>query len=166
MPQRKEMRLRTTHAVVAAALLALTIISPRAADTLPTQLSDETFWKLILDFSEPDGFYEFNVYTGNEPGYQDMLPELTKSVAPGGTYLGVGPEQNFTYIAALRPRIAFLIDIRRDMMLEHLMYKAFFEMSADRTAFVGNLFGRKRPIHLTPDSSVQAIFQAYASTPV
>jgi hypothetical protein len=76
---------------------------------------------LITDLSEtPPGTYP-DVLTGNEPAYQEMLPELTKAVAPGGTYLGVGPEQNFTYIAALRPKIAFLIDIRRDQMLQHLI---------------------------------------------
>jgi hypothetical protein len=49
------------------------------------------------------------------------------------------------------------------MMIEHLMYKAIFEMSADRPDFVGTLFSRKRPAQLTADSSVEAIFQAYAS---
>jgi hypothetical protein len=85
-----------------------------------------------------------------------------KSIAPGGVYMGVGPEQNFTYIAAVRPKIAFIVDIRRDMMLEHLMYKAIFEMSPDRPDFVGMLFSRKRRPELTADSSVQAIFRAYA----
>jgi hypothetical protein len=84
-------------------------------------------------------------------------------VAPGGVYLGVGPEQNFTYIAAVRPKIAFIIDIRREIMLEHLMYKAIFEMSADRADFVSKLFSRKRPSALAADSSVQDIFQAYAA---
>src|SRR6185295_2678395 len=80
----------------------------------------------------------------------------------GGTYLGVGPEQNFTYIAALQPKIAFLIDIRRDMMLEHLMYKSDFEMSADRLEFVSNLFSRRTPPQVTADSPVQTIFQGFA----
>jgi hypothetical protein len=154
---------KTIVRIIAALSLMLTIIS-RAADTLPAQLSDAAYWKMISDFSEPDGYYEFNVYTGNEPGYQDLLPDLTKSVPAGGTYLGVGPEQNFTYIAALRPKIAFIIDIRRDMMLEHLMYKAVFEMSSTRAEFVGKLFSRQQPSQLTADSPVQSIFQAYATT--
>jgi hypothetical protein len=84
-------------------------------------------------------------------------------VASGGVYLGVGPEQNFTYIAAMRPKIAFIIDIRREIMLEHLMYKALFEISTDRADFVGRLFSRKRPAALTADTSVQDILQAYAA---
>src|SRR5439155_14409415 len=97
--------------------------------------------------------------------YQYAMPQLMNTVKPGGVYLGVAPEQNFTYIAALQPKIAFIFDIRRDMMLEHLMYKAVFEMSDDRAAFVSNLFSRKRPASLTADSSVETIFQAFLAAP-
>src|SRR5262245_34591414 len=155
-------RVRTVRTIVAAALLVLAI-PLRAADTLPSRLSDAEYWKLITEFSEPDKYFQLEIITSNEVAYQHVLPQATKSAPPGGTYLGVGPEQNFTYIAALRPKIAFLIDIRRDMMLEHLMYKAIFEMSENRADFVGNLFSRRRPAQLTEDSSVLAIFQAYVS---
>ena len=157
------MRLRSSLWFVAAACLCLAIIPSRAADTLPAELSDAVYWKMISDFSEPDGPFMYQVVTSNETAYQMILPELTKAVTSGGGYLGVGPEQNFTYIAALRPKIAFIIDVRRDMMLEHLMYKAVFEMSKDRADFVSNLFSRKRPAELTESSSVQALFKAYAS---
>jgi hypothetical protein len=119
------------------ACLALAIVPSRAACPLRARLSDAAYWKMISDFSEPDGLYLFQVVTSNELSYQSVLPELTKAVPSGGAYFGVGPEQNFTYISALRPKIAFLIDIRRDMLLEHLMYKAVFEMSATRADFVG-----------------------------
>jgi len=158
------MRSRVILPLLSTALLGLWSISPRAADTLPSRLTDEAYWKLITDLSEnPPGNYPFDVFTGNEPGYQEMLPELTKTVAPGGTYMGVGPEQNYTYIAALRSKIAFVIDIRRDQMLEHLMYKFLFEKSTDRSDFVGRLFSRKRPAPLTADSPVQDIFRAYGT---
>lgn len=158
------MRVRTVP-VIAAAFLVFGLASFRAADTIPSQLSDADYWKLISDFSEPDGYYQYTVITSNETEYQEVLPELTKVIAPGGTYLGVGPEQNFTYIAALRPKIAFIVDIRRDMLLEHLLYKAVFEMSADRAEFVSNLFSRARPGQLTADSSVETIFRTYAAVP-
>jgi hypothetical protein len=157
------MGLRTGLAAVA--FLAFSLASFQAADTLPAQLSDADYWKLVSDFSEPDGHYPYTVITSNEIAYQEVLPALTKAISPGGAYLGVGPEQNFTYIAALRPRIAFIVDIRRDMMLEHLMYKAVFEMSADRAEFVSNLFSRAKPAQLGADSSVEAIFQTYAAVP-
>ena len=69
----------------------------------------------------------------NETTFQSVIPTLQARAQPGGAYLGVGPEQNFTYIAALQPKIAFIIDIRRQNLVEHLMYKALFELS-DRSS--------------------------------
>src|SRR5262245_57360183 len=125
-----EMR-RTVWIFLLPALFVLAAIVS-AAETLPSQLSDAEYWKMINDFSEPAGYYQYNVVTSNEMTYQHSLPDLTKTPRAGGAYLGVGPEQNFTYIAALQPKIAFIFDIRRDMLLEHLMYKSVFEMSANR----------------------------------
>src|SRR5262249_48052805 len=152
--------MRHTRGVLIAAIILAVIVPSHAADTLPAELSDAAFWKMISDYSEPEGYFQYTVITSNETAYQQVLPQLTKSIAPGGTYLGVGPEQNFTYIAALRSKMAFIVDIRRDMMLEHLMYKAVFEMSADRPDFVANLFSRRRPASLTASSSVESIFDA------
>jgi hypothetical protein len=163
------MRLKTLAGVALALVLLVfssSVSTQRAAETLPAQLSDAEYWKLISEFSEPSGYFQYEIVTSNETSYQYVMPELMKSPRSGGAYLGVGPEQNFTYIAALQPRIAFIFDIRRDMMLEHLMYKAVFEMSADRTEFVANLFARKIPAGLNVDSSVQAIFQSFSKGPV
>src|SRR5262249_12780812 len=74
---------------------------------------------------------------------------------------GVGPEQNFTYIAALEPKIAFIIDIRRQNLLEHLIYKAIFELSHDRADFVSFLFSRKRPAGLGVSSTAEEVFKSY-----
>jgi hypothetical protein len=76
-------------------------------------------------------------------------------------YLGVGPEQNFTYIVALQPTIAFIIDIRRGNMLEHLMYKALIESSADRAEFLSKLFSRARPAGLDSTATAEQLFTAY-----
>jgi hypothetical protein len=138
-------------------------VSP--ADTLPEQLTDAQYWKMITDFSEPGGSFQLEIITSNETSYQSILPDLMQVAKPGGAYFGVGPEQNFTYVAALQPKIAFIFDIRRDMMLQHLMYKSLFEMSANRVEFVSNLFARRAPVQLTDGSSVQAIFQSFARIP-
>jgi len=159
------MQMKTFLAAVIALMLALSVVPFRAADTIPAELTDAAFWKMISDFSEPGGSFQLEIITSNEQSYQYVLPQLTARVKPGGVYLGVAPEQNFTYIAALQPKIAFIFDIRRDMMVEHLMYKAVFEMSADRADFVSNLFSRPRPAALTADSSADAIFRAFASAP-
>ena len=136
-----------------------------STETLPSQLSDAEYWRMINDFSEPAGYYQYNVVTSNELTYQSSLPDLLKTPRSGGAYLGVGPEQNFTYIAAVQPKIAFIFDIRREMLLEHLMYKRVFEMSANRVEFVANLFSRKAPAQLNADSSVETIFQAFSRIP-
>src|SRR5262245_36306578 len=125
-------RMRKTILVLFAAgvVLGVSVLTPRAADTLPGQYSDAEFWKLINDLSEPGGAFQFENFVSNEASYQNILPELTKRVKPGGVYLGVAPEQNFTYIAALQSKVGFVIDIRRQNMIEMLMYKALFEMSS------------------------------------
>ena len=133
----------------------------RAADTVPAQYTDAEFWRFINDFSEPGGTFQYENFVSNEVSYMDILSDLTRIVKPGGAYLGVGPEQNFTYIAAVKPKVAFIIDIRRQNMLELLMYKALFEMSADRVEFVSRLFSRQKPEGLTANSSADQIFKAF-----
>ena len=133
----------------------------RAADTLPSQLSDEAFWKLIESSSEPGGSFQSENFLSNETGFQMVIPTLTLRVKPGSVYMGVGPEQNFTYIAAIRPKIAFLVDIRRQNMLEHMIYKALFELSDNRADFLSKLFSRKRPAGLSEASTPDQLFVAY-----
>jgi hypothetical protein len=124
----------------------------RSADTLPTQLSDEAFWNLIGSLSEPGGSFQSENFLSNETGFQMVIPALNQIVNPGGVYMGVGPEQNLTYIAAIHPKIAFLVDIRRQNMLEHMIYKSAFEMSDNRADFLSILFSRKRPSGLSERS--------------
>ena len=76
-------------------------------------------------------------------------------------YLGVGPEQNFTYIAAIKPRLAFIVDIRRGNMNLQLLYKAFMELSRDRADFLSRLFARPRPADLTEKTPVDELLDAY-----
>jgi hypothetical protein len=141
---------------------APTATSFGVAGALPKQLSDESFWKMISEFSEPDGYFMYENFLSNEKSYEDPIPRLTRIARTGGVYLGVGPEQNFTYIAALRPQMAFIIDIRRQNMLELLMYKALFETADNRGDFVSLLFSRKRPSGIDENSSAEGLFHAFA----
>jgi hypothetical protein len=145
------------------AALALTVFAaPVAAQsTLPSQLSDKDFWQLVNDVSEPGGFFRSDNFLSNEMGLLHPIPELKRITQPGGVYLGVGPEQNFTYIAALQPRMAVLFDIRRQMMVHHLMYKAIFELSSDRADFLSRLFSRARPAGLDTATTPLKLFDAY-----
>ena len=79
----------------------------------------------------------------------------------GDVYMGVGPEQNFTYIAAIRPKMAFIVDIRRQAIMQHLMFKAMFEMAKDRADFISILFGKPRPPGIDTSTSIQKIWEAY-----
>src|SRR5215510_13263171 len=150
-------------ATVILCVSALAISRPRAADSLPSQLSDQEFWKLSTEFSEPDGFFRSDNLLSNEVWLQSVIPDLIHVAKPGRVYMGVGPEQNFTYIAALKPAMAVIVDVRRGNLDLHLMYKALFEMSADRSEFLSRLFARKRPDGLGAASSVHELFGAYQS---
>src|SRR5947207_15197078 len=91
-----------------------------SADPIPHEIDSRTFWRMVTDLSEQSGYFRFQ-FMSNEIEFPSVVPDLKKTFKPGGVYLGVGPEQNFTYIAAIQPRIAFIFDIRRDNMLEHLI---------------------------------------------
>jgi hypothetical protein len=151
---------------MAAIVVSIGLATLRAADTLPDKYTDAEFWRMVTEFSEPNGEFPYENFVSNESTYQVALPELQQRIKPGGVYLGVAPEQNFTYVAAIRPKVAFIFDIRRQNLVELLIYKALFEMSEDRASFVTRLFLRKCPATVTTSSTPQAMFTAcYASNP-
>jgi hypothetical protein len=135
------------------------------AQGIPTEIRDDAFWRMVSEFSEPDGNFESDNFASSEDGYQWVIPRLVEITAPGGAYIGVGPEQNFTYVAALRPKLAFILDIRRQNMLEILFYKAVFELSSDRADFVSRLFSRRRPSGLDAKSTAADLFAAFQTAP-
>ena len=157
---RRHPRIPFPLVAIAIAVLSSTL-TVSSAGRLPARLTDGEFWTLIADLSEPNGTFRSDNLLSNETRFQFILPELSDVIKPGGAYMGVGPEQNFTYIAAVKPAIAFIVDIRRGNLDLHLMYKALFELSADRADFVSRLFSRKRPAGLGPGSPAAQIFSAY-----
>jgi hypothetical protein len=132
----------------------------KAADTLPAKYTDAEFWRMVTDFSEPGGDYQFENFVSNEISYQEILPELSRIAKPDGVYFGVASEQNFTYIDVVRPKVAFIFDVRRQNTLQLLMYKALFEMANNRADFVSLLFSRKLPAGLNANTTAEALFQA------
>src|SRR6476619_7447165 len=83
-----------------------------------------------------------------------------RRVPPGGVYIGVAPDQNFTLVSALRPGIAFIVDIRHQNAVQHLMYKALIEMSKDRADFLARLFARAPLEGVDTTSSAAQLFEA------
>src|SRR5262245_35030665 len=132
-----------------------------SASPLPDRLTGREFTRLIDEMSEPSDLAGNDNLVSNELRYQTVIPELARIAPPGRAYIGVGPEQNFTYISVLRPAIAFIVDIRRGNLHLHLLYKAIFELAADRVEFVSLLFSRPRPWRLGARSTVKEIFTAY-----
>jgi hypothetical protein len=132
------------------------------AATVPSHLSAEEFWSLSAGLSEPPGvFTHSDTLVSNEVLFAHTIRMLRPR---GGVYIGVGPEQNFSYIARLQPAMAFIIDIRQENRNLHLMYKALFESSTDRADFLSRLFSRERPAGLNPLQSVDELFAAYGTT--
>jgi len=141
-------------------ILCLILLTGTLRGAAPSQLSDAEFWKLATDSSEEDGTFRSDNLLSNETTYQHVIPEFLKIAKQGRVYMGVGPEQNFTYIAALKPSMAFIIDIRHGNFDVQLLYKALFELSSDRADFVFRLFSRQKPADITAQSSIAEIFGA------
>ena len=150
---------RAAAILVVCALLAVSSFL-RSAETIPNEIDARTFWRMVTDMSEDTGYFRFQ-FMSNEVEFPSVIPDLKKTIKPGGVYLGVGPEQNFTYIAAIQPKIAFIFDIRRDNMIEHLIYKAIFQASANRSEFLSKLFSIKPTGTFTEKSTADALFRAY-----
>src|SRR5688572_175459 len=148
-------------------LCAVLVLTPafRAARPLPAELTDAEFWQLVTTASETGGGFISENLVSNELGYPYIIPSLIERVPPGGAYMGVGPEQNFSYMAAIRPSIAFIVDIRRQNMIEHLLYKAVFELSASRREFLSRLFARKIDPGLDRNATPQQLFAAVGAVP-
>ena len=147
------------------AAIVFTIADLKSVEAIPSQLSDDAFWKLVTTMSEPDGQFRYENFSSNEIQYQYVIPDLKLITRPGGVYMGVGPEQNFTYIVALQPKIAFITDIRRQNMLELMMYKAIFELCPDRAEFLSMLFSRGRHEGVSEKATADQLFRAYTSFP-
>src|SRR5215467_13548843 len=168
--------IRSPRLQIARLLLLLSIIfaaSPTfSQSTSPSKQSSldsipaAEFSRMIREFSEDGGYFMSDNFTSNETSYLHIVDKLRELGVTGGAYLGVGPEQNFTYIAKIRPRIAFIVDIRRQAMIQHLMYKAIFHLSPDRAQFLSRLFSRPLPKDKAPkpDAPIQEIL-AFFSQP-
>jgi hypothetical protein len=99
----------------------------------------------ILDLSESPGAFDSDNLISNEASFLDVIPALAEDGVTGGAYVGVGPDQNFSYIARIRPSVAYIIDIRRDNLLLHLLFKALFEAAPTRVEYLSLLIGRVPP---------------------
>ncbi len=163
-----ETTIRRVVVAAAVAAVCLTLLaSPRAQAKLPERLTDQEFWALSQNSSEGGGYFRgenITNLTSNELWFQYVVPDLTAKTKPGNVYLGVGPEQNYTYMVATRPAFAVIFDIRRGNLDLQLMYKAMFELSKDRADFIAMLFSKPRPAGLTTKSTAAELFSAFRAS--
>jgi hypothetical protein len=152
--------------IVLAISASVAFAAPLAAQA-PARLDDSTFAALVARLSEPSGYFDTDNLISNEDSYLHVIGTLRRLGVRGGAYLGVGPDQNYSYIAAVRPRVAFIVDIRRDNLLQHLLFKALFSLSRNRTEYLSALFGKAAPRDTAGWStrSVGAIFDYVATAP-
>ena len=108
-------------------------------------ISDSAFAGLVEQLSEESGYFDTDNLISNESSYLHVMGTMRRLGVRAGAYIGVGPDQNFSYIAQVRPRIAFIVDIRRDNLLQQLLFKSLFAMSRNRIEYLCLLFGREAP---------------------
>lgn len=141
---------------------AATVAPVAATGMLPQRLGDAEYWKLVSDISEPGGYFRIeDNYTSNEMEVGQLYTMLRTNSVSGDVYMGVGPEQNFTYMASVKPKMAFIVDIRRQAVMQHLMFKAMFEMAKDRGEFVALLFAKPRAAGIDASTPIQKIWELY-----
>ncbi len=117
-----------------------------AAGTSPLSTSD--FASLVQQLSDSGGYFDTDNLISNERSYLHALTYFDRIGVRGGAYIGVGPDQNFSYIARVRPEIVFIVDIRRDNQLHHLLLKALFALSQNRAEFLARWTGRPVPANV------------------
>jgi hypothetical protein len=122
--------------------LLLTVLLSHHGSRAGAETEQTAFARAIAALSEPGGYFDTDNLISNERSYLWVLPELARAGVRGGAYIGVGPDTNFSYIAAVQPVVAFVVDIRRDNLLLHLLFKALFAASPTRAAYLTQLVGR------------------------
>jgi hypothetical protein len=129
-------------------LLVLQVVAG-AAKPVPAIRDSVPFARLVEQFSESGGYFDTDNLISNEASYLHIAGAIRDLGVKGGAYLGVGPDQNFSYIALVRPNVAFIVDLRRDNLLLHLLFRSVFETAANRLDFLCVLFGRPAPSDLS-----------------
>ncbi len=125
---------------------------------------DESFAAVVARLSEPTDAPPGDNFVSNEDSYPRVTGEVARRAPKGGVYLGVGPDQNFTLIAAARPPLALIADFRRRNLLVHLLHKALFTLSADRVSYLSRLTARD-PGAVPADPGGAELAEAFARVP-
>lgn len=126
-------------------LLVVILMSVAASPIAKASRDHKSFAALSARLSEPGGYFDSDNLISNETSYLHVIGKLRELGVSGGVYIGVGPDQSFSYIAKIRPKMAILIDIRRDNLLQHLLFKSLFARSRNRIEYMCTYFGKPFP---------------------
>jgi hypothetical protein len=123
---------------------------------------DERSSSLVERLSEPVPERHADNFVSNEDSYPRVCSVLKSRFASGGggVYVGVGPDQNFTLLAHVRPALAFIVDARRRNLLLHALHKALFCLSKDRVGYLERLTARTA-VGVGPESSGVDLVRAF-----
>ena len=126
-------------------LLAAFLMSAAASRVANASRDHKSFAALSARLSEPGGYFDSDNLISNETSYLHVMAKLSEMGVGGGVYIGVGPDQSFSYIAKIRPKLAIMIDIRRDNLLQHLLFKSLFGRARNRIEYLCEFFGKPVP---------------------
>jgi hypothetical protein len=121
---------------------------------------DRRFGTVVRDLSRVESGPAADNLVSNEDSYPRPSGQLARAVAPGGVYLGVGPDQNFTLMAHVQPALGVVVDYRRRNLLLHLLHKALFALAPDRAGYLERLTAR-RPAGLGSDPTPADLVAAF-----
>lgn len=130
-----------------------------------TSITDVEFGDLVNQLSEEGGYFWSNNYISNETSYLHVIQKLEALPRSSGVYIGVGPNQNFTYIATVRPEMAFIVDVRRQNMLEHLLFKVLIEQSSSPSEYLSRLVARPLENSLPRNADITEVVAAVEAAP-
>lgn len=133
---------------------ALTILFGSVAfSQVVPDISPVKFSEMVKSMSEPGGYFRSDNWVTNEWTYLDVIEPMKKLEIEGGVYIGVASNQNFAYIAAIKPDLVFFVDIRHQNKMQHLVYKILFELADTRPMFLSLLFSKPLRKEIAPDKS-------------
>jgi hypothetical protein len=128
-----------------APLLLAFLLTAAASRVANAARDHKSFAALSARLSEPGGYFDSDNLISNETSYLHVIGKIRELGVSGGVYVGVGPDQSFSYIAKIRPKMAIIIDIRKDNLLQHLLFKAMFGRSRNRVEYLCTMFGKPFP---------------------
>jgi len=146
------MRKRILAYICSLIIFLLLIFGQSVNVQVATEITPEQFSRMCTDMSEYGGRFSSENWVSNELSYLQVLEPIEELSIKGGVYIGVASNQNFTYISAIKPELAFIVDIRHQNRMQHLVYKIIFELAETPAEFISLLISR----HLNPETGPKA----------